>query len=202
MKKHLLILAITTIGGGAQAQFQVNPQFGVNYQQITKPSTATDYKAGMGWLLGADLRIGDRLFFQPGAFVGRSATVIQQSLNDTLLIEDDLVRTNLKLKAMVGYRIIDTYQFDLRFAMGPTYDVLLSVDDRNDRIGYNGGDFRNGSLNIDAALGLDMGLFTMEPSVSFGLSRVFEDNPTVQDLGSKYLTYGMTIGINLGNDDL
>jgi hypothetical protein len=202
MKKHLLILAITTIGGGAQAQFQANPQFGVNYQQITKPSTATDYKAGMGWLLGADLRIGDRLFFQPGAFVGRSATVIQQSLNDTLLIEDDLVRTNLKLKAMVGYRIIDTYQFDLRFAMGPTYDVLLSVDDRNDRIGYNGGDFRNGSLNIDAALGLDMGLFTMEPSVSFGLSRVFEDNSTVQDLGSKYLTYGMTIGINLGNDDL
>jgi|GEM_PF-401214 len=201
MKKQVLILAITACAGVAQAQFQVNPQLGVNYQQITKPSANTDYKAGMGWLLGADFRIGDRLFFQPGAFVGRSATVIRQDLNDTLRIEGDLVRTNLKLKAMVGYRIIDTYQFDLRFAMGPTYDVLLSVDDPNDRIGYNGGDFRNGSLNIDAALGFDMGLFTLEPSVSFGLSRVFEDNPTVQDLGSKYLTYGMTIGVNIGNDD-
>lgn len=201
MKKQLLILAIGTIVGGAQAQFQVNPQLGVNYQQITKPSANTEFKAGMGWLLGADFRIGDRLFVQPGAFVGRSATVVRQNFNDTLRFENDVVRTNLKLKAMVGYRIIDTYQFDMRFAMGPTYDVLLSVDDRNDRIGYNGGNFRNGSLNIDAALGFDMGLFTLEPSVSFGLSRVFQDNPTVQDLSSRYLTYGLTIGINFGNDD-
>jgi hypothetical protein len=105
------------------------------------------------------------------------------------------------MKAMFGHRIIDTYQFDLRFAMGPTYDVLLSVDDRNDHISYGQGDFRRGSLNLDAALGFDMGHFTMEPSVSFGLSRVFKDNPAVQDLGSRYLTYGLTIGINLGNDD-
>ncbi|MBK8499315.1 MAG: hypothetical protein IPL52_10970 [Flavobacteriales bacterium] len=111
------------------------------------------------------------------------------------------MRTNLKLKGMIGYRIIDSYQFDLRFAMGPTYDVLLSVDDRNEEIGYNKGDFRKGSMNIDAALGFDMGLVTLEPNVSFGLSRVFSDNPTVKDIGSKYLTYGLTVGINLGNDD-
>ncbi len=201
MKKQLLILALAALAGSAQAQFQVNPQLGVNYQQMTSPAANTEYKAAMGWMLGADLRIGDRLFFQPGAFVGRSATVVQQAFTDTLRIEDDLVRTNLKLKALVGYRIIDTYQFDLRFAMGPTYDVLLSVDDRDDRIGYNEGDFRNGSLNIDAALGFDMGLVTLEPSVSFGLSRVFTDNPAVQDIGSKYLTYGLTLGVNFGNDD-
>ncbi len=201
MKKHLLILAIGTLAGTAQAQFQVNPQLGVNYQQITKPATNTEYKAAMGWMLGADLRIGDRLFFQPGAFFGRSATLVQQTRLDSAIIEDDLVRTNLKLKALVGYRIIDTYQFDLRFAMGPTYDVLLSVDDRNDRTSYNKGDFRNGSLNIDAALGFDMGLVTLEPSVSFGLSKVFSDNPAVRDLGSRYFTYGLTLGINLGNDD-
>ena len=117
------------------------------------------------------------------------------------LFEDDLVRTNLKLNALVGYRIIDSYQFDLRFMVGPTYDVLLSVDNRNDDIGYNRGDYRKGSLNLDAALGFDMGLFTVQPGVSFGLSRVFSDNPTVQDIGSRYLTYGLTIGINLGDDD-
>ncbi|MBK8227134.1 MAG: hypothetical protein IPK70_08150 [Flavobacteriales bacterium] len=50
-------------------------------------------------------------------------------------------------------------------------------------------------------MGFDMGLFTVQPGVSFGLSRVFSDNPTVQDIGSRYLTYGLTIGINLGDDD-
>ncbi|MCW5898180.1 MAG: hypothetical protein KIT10_02835 [Flavobacteriales bacterium] len=201
MKKSIIIAALGIPFGIANAQFQVNPQFGVNYQSITGSAEGTEFRAGMGWQLGADLRFGDRFYFQPGAFFGRSATVVKQTAIDALVIEDDLVRTNLRMKAMFGHRIIDTYQFDLRFAMGPTYDVLMSVDDRNDRISYDQGDFRRGSLNLDAALGFDMGYFTMEPSVSFGLSRVFKDNPAVQDIGSRYLTYGLTIGINLGNDD-
>lgn len=201
MKKLILSALVGGTFATASAQFQVNPQLGVNYQHMTAPGPGIEYKAAMGWQLGADLRFGDRLYFQPGAFFGRSATVAKAALADTLVIEDDLVRTNLKLKGMVGYRLVDTYQFDVRFAMGPTYDVLLSVDSKDDRIGYNKGDFSNGSLNIDAALGFDMGLFTVEPSASFGLSRVFSDNPNVKDIGSKYLTYALTIGINLGNDD-
>ncbi|MBK9175971.1 MAG: outer membrane beta-barrel protein [Flavobacteriales bacterium] len=201
MNKQILTVAVALFALSASAQFQVNPQVGVNFQQLTSPDAGVEYKANLGWQLGADLRFGDRLFFQPGAFFGRSVTAIKSVNSDTLVYEDDLVRTNLRLKAMVGYRLIDTYQFDLRFAMGPTYDVLLSVDDRDDRIGYDEGDFNKGSMNIDAALGFDMGLISVEPSVSFGLSRVFSDNPAVKDIGSKYLVYGLTVGINLGNDD-
>lgn len=201
MNRLLLLLASVALMSAARAQFQVNPQMGVTFQQLTQPQANTEYRATAGWMLGADLRFGDRLYFQPGAFIGRNATLARLSSSDTLVVEDDLVRTNLRLKALMGYRIVDTYQFDLRFSMGPTYDVLLSVDDRNDRIGYNEGNFRNGSLNIDAALGFDMGLVTLEPSVSFGLSRVFSDDPVVSDIGSRYLTYGLTLGINLGNDD-
>jgi hypothetical protein len=201
MNKLIIITAFAAITTGTMAQFQVNPQAGVNFQQLTSPLAGVEYKANIGWQLGADLRFGDKLYFQPGAFFGRSATAVKTYSSDTLLYEDDLVRTTLKLKGMVGYRIVDTYQFDIRFAMGPTYDVLLSVDDKDDKIGYNKGDFRSGSLNLDAAVGFDMGLVSLEPSVSFGLSRVFSDNPAVKDIGSKYLTYGATLGINLGNDD-
>jgi hypothetical protein len=201
MRTITLSLCASLFLTAAHAQFQVNPQLGINYQKLTDPNPGVSYKAAMGWQLGADLRFGDRLYFQPGAFFGRGATVVQYNMDDTLRLEDDLVRTTLKLRGLVGYRIIDSYQFDLRFGMGPSYDVLLSVDDRNDNITYNKGDFRKGSLNIDATLGFDMGLVTLEPQVSFGLSRVFNDNPTVRDIGSKYLTYGITLGINLGNDD-
>jgi hypothetical protein len=101
---------------------------------------------------------------------------------------------------MVGYRIIDNYQFDMRFAIGPTYDVVMSVDDGD--LSFGSDDFNSGSFNIDAALGFDMGLFTLEPSVSFGLSRVFDQDVIVlSEIDSRYITYGLTIGLNIGNDD-
>jgi hypothetical protein len=47
-----------------------------------------------------------------------------------------------------------------------------------------------------------MGLFTLEPSVSFGLSRVFDQDVIVlSEIDSRYITYGLTIGLNIGNDD-
>jgi hypothetical protein len=202
MKKFILLLPFTCALASAQAQFQINPQFGVTYQRMTDPGVAgLEYRAAAGWLFGADMRFGDRIFFQPGAFFGRNATVVKQMYSDTLSIQDDLVRTNLTLRGLVGYRILDTYQFDIRFAMGPSYDVLLSMDDRNERTAYDRGDFRDGSLNWDAALGFDMGYFTIEPRASFGLSRVFTDAATVRDLSTRFITYGLTIGINIGDDD-
>ncbi|MBS1583734.1 MAG: outer membrane beta-barrel protein [Bacteroidetes bacterium] len=185
----------------AAAQFQLNPQIGLTYQDLTSGTTGTTFKGAVGWQLGADMRIGDRLFFQPGAFLGRNATVISVDDGEHNTIENDLVRTNLKLKALAGYRIIDGYNFDLRFMAGPSYDVLLSVDNKNDAIGWNKGDFNNGSFNIDAGLGFDLGYFTLEPSASFGLSRAFKDTPALKDLSSKYITYGLTIGVNFGDDD-
>ena len=201
MKKLILTLTCVAAIGAANAQVQVNPQLGITYQHLTNPAPNVEYNAALGWQLGADLRIGDRLYVQPGVFFGRNATLQRTSYSDTLTVEGNLVRTNLKLKAMVGYRIVDTYQFDLRFAMGPTYDVLLSADDKNDRICYNQSVFSQATLIIHAALGFDMGVFTLEPSVSFGLSRVFNDNLLVRDIDSRYLTYGLTLGVNFGNDD-
>lgn len=200
MKKTLSLIAFAGLVGSAAAQFQVNPQIGLTYQHLANDANI-EFKGNIGWQLGVDFRIGDRLYFQPGVFLGRNVTAVKFTTQDTVVVEDNLIRTNLRLKALAGYRIIDTYQFDLRFFAGPTYDVLMSTDLRDDRINWNKGDFNAGSFNIDAGLGFDMGLFTLEPSVSFGLSRAFSDNPNVRDIGSRYLSYGLTIGVNFGNDD-
>jgi hypothetical protein len=201
MKKLFASLALKVSVLATSAQFQVNPQMGLSFQDLTGPTTTTRYKAAFGYQLGADLRFGDRLFFQPGAFISRNATVVTVDDFEHTTIEKDLIRTSLKLRALAGYRIIDSYQFDLRLAVGPSYDVLLSVDDKQDGIGWNQGDFNKGSFNFDAGLGFDMGYFSLEPGVSFGLSRAFSDAEAVSDIDSKYLTYGLTIGVNFGNDD-
>lgn len=206
MKKTFLTLTLLS-SMAASAQFQVNPQAGLTFQSLTDAPDGITYKAAVGWQVGADARIGDRLFFQPGAFLSRSVTAVTTNIPNangttgSVEVEDGLVNTSLKLRAQVGYRIIDGYQFDLRFMVGPSYDVLMSVNDRDDKLDFNKGDFSSGSFNLDAGLGLDMGLVTLSPTASFGLSRVFTDDPAVSEIDSKYITYGLTLGFNIGNDD-
>ncbi|HQW05178.1 MAG: outer membrane beta-barrel protein [Flavobacteriales bacterium] len=207
MKKTILLLSLVS-AMGAQAQFQFNPQAGLTFQSLTAAPNGTNYKAALGWQLGADARIGDRLFLQPGVFLGRSVTAITTSAPiengaaGIVQVEDNLVRTNLKLRAQLGYRIIDSYQFDMRFMLGPSYDVVMSIDQRDGDLSWNEGDFNKGSFNIDAGVGFDMGLFTLSPTASFGLSRVLRDDPTLSGINSKYISYGVTLGFNIGNDDL
>ena len=170
MRKPLIIAIMLGTAAAANAQFQVNPQMGVNFQRITDARPGVEYKAAVGWQLGADLRFGDRFYVQPGAFFGRSATVERLALSDTLRIEDDLVRTNLRL-APSSATASSTPPVRPALRHGPSYDVLLSVDDRNDRIGYAAGDFRRGQMNTDAALGFDMGLVTGAQRELLWLSR-------------------------------
>ena len=68
-------------------------------------------------------------------------------------------------------------------------------------IAQNKGDFNSGSWNLDAGVGFDMGLFTLAPTASIGLSRVFKDDPALSEINSKYMSYGLTLGVNIGNDD-
>lgn len=203
MKKTISILAITTTIGTASAQFQVNPQMGLTFQSLTGEIVeGQDFKGSVGFTIGSDLRIGDRLFFQPGAFLSRNRTISSFDNGNTIVSEAKIINTNLKLRALVGYRIVDSYQFDLRFFAGPSYDVLMSVDGKNtEDIAWDKGDFSSGSFNLEAGLGFDMGLFTLSPSASFGLNRAFSDAESVKDIDSRYITYGLTIGVNFGDDD-
>ncbi|HMC98012.1 MAG TPA: hypothetical protein VKG92_10170, partial [Flavobacteriales bacterium] len=95
MNKLLITLAVGSLTTAAQAQFQVNPQVGLTYQNLTAPAEGFKYKGAAGFQLGADMRFGDRLYFQPGAFLGRNTTIVSNT-GDTISYEDGLVRTDLK----------------------------------------------------------------------------------------------------------
>jgi hypothetical protein len=206
---HLLSLAVVALfAGTSSAQFQLNPQLGVTFQNLTDAPSGTEYKANVGFLIGADGRIGSALYIQPGVFFGRNATTITSTVvtpdpnnpNGEIqtVIEDDLIRSILKLRAMLGYKLINEEQFKLRLAVGPSYDVLMSVDNRNDKIDWNKGDFNSGSFNLEAGLGFDIAFLTFEPGVAFGLSNVYSDNVRVKDINSRYFTFYFTAGLVFG----
>lgn len=197
-RKIFLPLAVAMANAGiARAQVAINPQLGINYTQLLNTPSDVVSSANAGVQLGVDFRLGDRLYFQPGAFFGRSATVIKFSPLDTSFIEDNMIRTTAKVKALLGYNIIHGEAFRLRVNAGPTYEALLSVDNKNDKIAFNKSDYNGGSFNMDGGVGVDLAFITLETGVSYGLSKAFKDEGKfLKD--SKYFTWYATLGIVIG----
>ncbi|MBK8614137.1 MAG: hypothetical protein IPN85_11800 [Flavobacteriales bacterium] len=190
-----LLFSVIIMPFATMAQFAVNPQLGITMQKLTDAPEGAEYKAALGAMIGLDMRIGDRFYFQPGGFFERNSTVV--SVGDSLVVEDNLVRSNLKLKALVGYNLIDGDGFRLRFNTGPTYDVLLSVDDKDDKIEWNKDDFNSGSFNWNAGLGADITIITLETGMTYGLSKVFKEQDGFTS-DAKYFTFYVTAGVVFG----
>lgn len=209
MKRFTLLTATLVNGLLCVAQWQFNPQIGLTFQNLTDAPENAEYKAKAGWILGMDARVGETFYLQPGLFFARNATTITTEVPSadpnnpgtitTTSIEDDIVRSFAKLRLMGGWKLINGDAFKLRLAVGPSYDFLLSVDDKDNKLDFDEADFTSGSFNLDAAVGMDIAFFTVEPGVSFGLSQVYSDNIRTQEIDSKYLTFSLTVGLVFGS---
>ena len=196
--------------GTSQAQVQFNPQVGFTLQSLsdddvqprgTNSTLDADFSADIGWTLGLDARMGSRFYFQPGAFFARNVTVTKLK-GDTLFSDDDLedkiVRSSLRLKALAGYNLVHKDGFKLRLNAGPSYDFIMSVDNSDDKIDFEEKDFKGGSFNFDSGLGLDIWFLTAEMGYSYGLTDAFNQDEGFE-FDSRYNTFYFTLGVVFGN---
>lgn len=197
MLKYALPIVLLALATSCAAQLKVNPQLGVVFTDLTDDMPGVESKAAVGMQLGLDLRIGDRFYFQPGGHFGRSATTVEYAFTDTTVIEDNLIRTTAKFKALVGFDLIHRSVFKLRVNAGPTYEALLSVDSKDDEIAFNKDDYNAGSFNMDAGAGLDLAMMSAEAGISYGLSNAYKDAGELQ-AKAKYFTFYVTLGIIIG----
>ena len=209
MKRILLLLTLSLFFyTQSNAQLKFNPQIGLTVQKLSNDklkttsggSTTTsdiDFEGKIGFMIGADARIGRRFYFQPGVFYLKNTTV-STSKGDTLGnidFENKIYRSSFKLKALAGYDLVHKDGFKLRVNAGPTYDFITNIDDSEDVI--NEDNFNNGSFNIDAAVGVDIWFLTAELGYSYGLTNAYDNNDTFS-LDSKYSTIYFSVGIVIG----
>lgn len=211
MKKQFILLAVLVLLNiSCLAQVQFNPQVGFTLQSLsdddvqprgTNSTLDADFSADIGWTLGLDARMGSRFYFQPGAFFARNVTVTKLK-GDTLFSDDDLedkiVRSSLRLKALAGYNLVHKDGFKLRLNAGPSYDFIMSVDNSDDKIDFEEKDFKGGSFNFDAGLGLDIWFLTAEMGYSYGLTDAFNQDEGFE-FDSRYNTFYFTLGVVFGN---
>ncbi len=206
MFKHLLpLLASATLLPSATrclAQVQVNPQFGLTSQTLQGDPDPGSYGPGSGWQAGVDMRLGWRFHLQPGLHLVHQVARIQAASEQSPggpLIENDLRRTVLKPKVLLGFHLVNKRFLKLRINVGPTYDLLLAADNSNEAAGLDKGNLTSGSFNLDAGLGLDLWIITVEGGVSGGFSRLLEQDALNERYGDpRNLTAYATVGVVFG----
>lgn len=209
MKKLLLLFFLLGSTQVSFSQIQFNPQFGLSFLNLSDDSQTpkgtnltvdADFSADVGVMAGFDVRFGNRFNFQPGLFFARNVTITKFK-GDTLLIpeeyENKIVRSSLKIKALASYNLVHKDGFKLRLSAGPTYDFILSVDNNKEEIDFDESDFKGGSFNLDAGLGVDIWFLTAEMGYSYGLTEAFENNSEI-NFSSKYNTFYLTLGVVFG----
>jgi Outer membrane protein beta-barrel domain len=208
--KRILLLFMLTLFFNVQvnAQFKFNPQIGLTVQKLSNDelkttsggSTTTsdiEFEGKAGFMIGADARMGRRLYFQPGVFFAKNTTIstVNGDTLGSIDYENKIYRSSFKLKALAGYDLVHKDGFKLRVNAGPTYDFITKVDDSENVI--NEDNFNDGSFNFDMALGVDIWFITAELGYSYGISNAYESNETYS-LDSKYSTIYFSVGVVIG----
>ncbi len=182
MKKFLFFIAFVFIASITYAQTVINPKVGINASSLSTDPQGQEVKARIGYQLGLDARIGNRVYFQPGLFYfkqsSRLRTVDQLPGQGVQQLEGDLNRQGLQLLTQVGFAIVDGEGFKFRVNAGPAISVITAANGGG--LDLNKDKYKGANLTGNAGLGLDIFFLTIDYNYEFGFSDVFENEALTQ----------------------
>lgn len=177
MKKYLvttLLLAAVTFA--VQAQLTIRPYVGLNTSDLTGEFNSDFFKNGVGYQLGVDVMIGNRLYIQPGF----QFEFIRNTLSNTNLDEPKLTRQGLRIPLMIGYRIVearDNPKFNFRLFTGPNAYFVSQAEFGEGQFNINKDDFTDLTWGWNVGAGLDLAILFIDAGYEVGLSDIFKDGP-------------------------
>ncbi len=192
MRKLLTLSLLVFASMQLFAQIQFNPQIGMSFMTIKNPPPGVTYDGKVGGVLGADLRFGKKIQFQPGAFFVNSVTAYQNT--NGITTSGDITYKSIKLKALAAYNIIDGGQLKFRVNFGPAYDFLLTAKEKKSGNDLKS-DFKNGTFFLQGGVGVDILFLTADLGYAYGLTQTLagEAAPDSKNAGV-YFTVGVIFG--------
>ncbi|MEM9990803.1 MAG: porin family protein [Bacteroidota bacterium] len=174
----IMVLALCLCVGVSVAQdVSFSPKAGINYYDISEDELSEFTLDGQsGFHLGLDLRIGNKVYFQPGLhyyslntdFEGKDIGDLAQQ------IEAGEVRSeSLRLPLVIGTSFLQTERINFRAQAGVTGLFLVNLEDN---ALLETGNFRNFSGGATFGLGMDIGIITLDIIYDIGLTDTFEDS--------------------------
>ncbi len=166
---------LISIFSSAEAQIAFNPQAGLSASMLSTDPQGSEATARFGYQLGAYLRIGNRLYIQPGIFFQRSGTELRTTDElDFETLKDEVDLDAIFLSAGLGYNLIETDPLVLRINGAIAGTFLLNVQDN--LLGLELDNFNGVLAGAPIGVGLDLfGFLTVDASYELGLTNVFDE---------------------------
>ena len=176
MKRFFILLGLS-FGLSLQAQntFQLGAKLGANINQLSTSLPAYTNENYMGYNVGLFSRINfERFHIQPELYYSHNGG---NMVNGADLIK---VRTHsANLPILLGYKILDFEQFNLRINAGP-YASYAFYQDIESNVGgqtpFTREKMNNLNLGVVGGIGVDIWRITIDARYNWGLMNVLGDN--------------------------
>jgi len=192
MKKIILSISLLlALGISAQAQSDFIIRAGIH--SVLNPETeinTANVKGGkVGWNLGADLRLGNFLYLQPGVHFYSSSLSVEAGSSTVDDFKNSTRIQSLKIPIMVGLAPLSNAgdNFDLVVDAGvvPSFNLGFSDDDNL----FDKDDLNDVNWSGRVGAGLEFGFFAVGAYYEFGFNKIFEEGD------ENFSIIGATVGL-------
>ena len=172
----------------------VIPVVGIHASSFNADLKDGEADGRIGWNAGLDFRIHmKRFFIQPGVhyFSSSMRFTSEDSVSSAPLLSGPRIQS-LRVPLLLGLYLTKANKgfFKMNVKAGATGSYLLAVDN-NDQKQFDKDNIEDFSYGLNAGIGLEFGLITLDISHEWGVSRLFKDS----DMKNNILR--ATIGLKL-----
>ncbi len=179
--KKLLILAALFLGISLSVQsqyFTIGPKAGVSFSKFTTDQSEIKALIRDSHHFGLFMRAGNRIYIQPELLLmNRNGKLLENHESGSKTLH---IRT-IDLPVMLGGKLISTGCFNVRAMAGPVASlaVFRDVDNENWEDDSGRKDIRCANCAVQAGVGVDLMMFTIDLRYEFGLSDFSKSNGLV-----------------------
>jgi hypothetical protein len=184
MKKLIGILSIiialssTVVAQSDSAhsgQAVLNPVVGFNFSSLSNEPNGFQSEARLGWHFGGNLRLGDKVFLQPGLQIMKIGSRLRSG-DDLNPFNEDNFQTDitvLRIPILAGIRFLPpSSAFNGNIHGGIATNIILSVDEQKNLLTED--DFNSAIYSVVVGAGVDILFLTLDVDYELGLTNVFK----------------------------
>ncbi|MCX6250134.1 MAG: porin family protein [Bacteroidetes bacterium] len=177
MKKVILFVLLVSSVSIMYGQLSFGPKIGYTASKLTTnvDSVKTQFKSG--FLFGAFLRFGHKLYLQPELYYTTHGGSFQKdSLGKSWT--ENITIGSLDIPVLIGFKILNTDFFNLRVLAGPVASFVVNkkITNTGDVIGpIQKASISNANWYIQAGAGVDVWMFTLDIRYQLGLNKMIKE---------------------------
>lgn len=192
MKKIVIIALGLLLSNYAFSQFVINPQAGITASMLTTDPEGAEASGRIGYTFGANVRMGDKIYFNPGIFWVRSSNELttRSELGEGTSfgeIRDNASINMIHIPLQAGVKVIDTKPFAFRLAAGPSLSWVTDVKDN--ALGLSKEAYNERIWGAKVGAGIDLLFLTVDLNYELGITELYKNSDTKNNMLS--LTAGI-----------